>query len=381
MSMSYNIKPIELRDFIKSRGWTQVEAALNDGEYLFNHKDISRQIYFPTNKDVCGFDEVFDGVLRFLAKVEDIEPWLLARRIETSRDDGVSFRVTNSVYKENSIPLSFASSMISGAEDLLLSAAHSVIMPQVYHPRMNRSEAKKMIEFSRFRHTEPGSFILNISCPLHALDDIVIDQLEIEGLENNDPFVRKAMILMHSSIARLIDAIEKDSIYNLIDNEKQNKRPSLSYNLCEAISSFYCQGIGNDLEYKSHWSILRPNNDKSLNESCLIQSEYFPIIEEVARELKPKDEEIEGIFYGTVEELSGVIGENGKRAGDVLLHILTSKGNPIKVRANLNVDAYEKADEAHMAAHDAYIKIKGRLLPGKQPQRMIDISYFDLANN
>ena len=53
----------------------------------------------------------------------------------------------------------------------------------------------------------------------------------------------------------------------------------------------------------------------------------------------------------------------------------------IKVRVNLDATQYQKADNAHMAAHNAYVKVKGKLPQGKQPQRMTEVTEFELAEN
>jgi len=111
----------------------------------------------------------------------------------------------------------------------------------------------------------------------------------------------------------------------------------------------------------------------------VIQQEYFPRFEEIARELKPSVDPVVDTFYATVEELSGEIGTHGERSGEVLLHLLLPQGEQIKVKVNLDATQYHKADQAHMAARNAYIKVKGKLLQGKQPQRLTEVSEFELA--
>jgi len=379
MSIYSDITPTDLRDYMKFRGWLQVTEALADGEFLFNHPDSSRQIYFPVHREVSGFEEALQVALEKLASLQSIETWLLVKHIEESRDDTVSFRVMRSSMSERSIPLVFAYSMLQGAENLLLSAAHTVLKPQYYHPRLNRNEAKKFLEASRFRHTEPGSFVLKISCPLNALDEPSGNQLQLIECEKNAPFVRKAMVILNKSISSVIAAIEADTLEALVENEKQSTSPSISYNLCNAIASFYSEGLGNSLEIKNQWSLLKPVNDPSLNKPNVIQQEYFPRFEEIARELKPSVDPVVDTFYATVEELSGEIGTHGERSGEVLLHLLLPQGEQIKVRVNLDATQYHKADQAHMAAHNAYIKVKGKLLQGKQPQRLTEVSEFELA--
>ena len=49
---------------------------------------------------------------------------------------------------------------------MLLSEAHSVLVPQPYHPRMSRSEAEDFLSRCRLGQTDRGSFVLTVACPL-----------------------------------------------------------------------------------------------------------------------------------------------------------------------------------------------------------------------
>ncbi len=69
MSIYSDITPTDPRDYMKFRGWLQVTEALADGEFLFNHPDSSRQIYFSVHREVPGFEEALQSRLRGVALV------------------------------------------------------------------------------------------------------------------------------------------------------------------------------------------------------------------------------------------------------------------------------------------------------------------------
>jgi 5-carboxymethyl-2-hydroxymuconate isomerase len=61
----------------------------------------------------------------------------------------------------------------------------------------------------------------------------------------------------------------------------------------------------------------------------------------------------------------------------VILSLLTSDGEQVRARASLNADQYDQADKAHMK-DGAFVKVKGKLHPGRQPRHLSDIQSFEL---
>ena len=78
-----------------------------------------------------------------------------------------------------------------------------------------------------------------------------------------------------------------------------------------------------------------------------------------------------------MERLDGEMGSDGRRAGEVILSLFTSESEIVRVRANLNAEQYAQADEAHMT-EGAFVKVVGKLHPGRQPRQLSDIKSFEL---
>ena len=106
------------------------------------------------------------------------------------------------------------------------------------------------------------------------------------------------------------------------------------------------------------------------------QKDYFPRIEEVRRALRSSERHREDSFIGTVERLDGEIGADGQRAGEVILALLLAEGETVRARASLTPDQYATADRAHMT-DGAYVKVAGKLSPGRQPRSMTGIAVFE----
>jgi hypothetical protein len=335
-----------------------------------------RQLVFPMDTTAPDYSEAVMLVVNKLAAMEARTPQSVFDSLTEVGDDGISFRVTTPRAEEWSLPLGFASSMVVGAQQLLLASACTVLKPQAHHPRLSRTEAEQLLETAKFRHTRPGSFILNVSCPVQSMD---VQAPLLPDEEADTPFVRRTTMALHRSVRDLVSAIETDSLDELVAAAKKGEGLVVSSNLCEALVHFGDESLRNSVEIGIKWAAAIPKPKDALRHSVVrIQHDYFPRIEEVRRELRAKDHHVTDVFPATVERLDGEMGSDGRRSGEVILRLLTPDGDElVRARANLTADQYKKADEAHMK-DGAFVQVSGKLNPGRQPRRLSDITSFDL---
>lgn len=256
-----------------------------------------------------------------------------------------------------------------------MASACTVLKPQAHHPRLSRNEAEKFMDAALFRHTQPGSFVLNVSCPVNALE---IEAPLLPG-EVDAPFVRRTTWNLNQSLTALVSAIEADTLDKLVEETKKSATPTISANFCEALTLFDDERLKNSLVVSLNWAsvIPWPIGITTPTSSTRVQHDYFPRIEEVRRELRKTEEVADDTFVGTVEQLNGLIGPDGRRAGEVILSVLLKESEMVRVRINLNPDQYAVADKAHMT-NGSYVKATGRLHPGRQPRLISDIQNFDI---
>jgi hypothetical protein len=374
MSLDWgNIAPTDLRDFAKSRGWVQVNEAIVDGLFVLTNPEFERrQLVFPINSAAPDYQDAVNITVSKLAETENKSIQLLVSDLNELYDDTIRFRVVDFRNEENFIPLSYAVSAINGAREMFLSAACTVLKPQVHHPRLSRAEAQQLVDKSRFRQTEKGSFIIKISAPVKAM--------EIRGnlYDENLPFVRQTTLAINHGLNKLITAIQADTLGDLIAEMKTSERPELSSNICRSVVEFQEEHNDFDLYMDFAWAGILPNTREIQAPNTIkIQKEYFTRIDDVRRELRAtEDHDLEDVFIATVEHLAGDIGPDGHRAGEVILD-LYKESEIIRARTNLGMQDYEKADHSHMTPN-SYIKVKGRLQPGNQPRILTDITSFEL---
>jgi len=197
------IAPMDLRDFLKSRDWVLIPAALERSLFAFNHPDhLRRQLMFPMDMTVDDYAEAVDMLIQKFCGMTGVEYEGVLAKIATIRDDVLCIRVSNE-RNDDDVPLGFASSLITNSEKLLKAAACSVLRPRVHHPRLFLSEANQLIDQSRFGQTQRGSFILRVACPLNALEAQASLELDLADA----PFVRHVTLLLNKALRQLASAV------------------------------------------------------------------------------------------------------------------------------------------------------------------------------
>lgn len=375
MNLGTLIDPTNVRDYAKAKGWALIKEAAKDRLYVMSNPRFDRrQLVFPMDTTAPDYIEAVNSVIEKLAGFESQPVELLIKSLLEVGDDAIAFRVSSPRSDENSLPLAFVGSIIDGAKQMLLASVCTVLKPQIFHPRLSRVEAQQFLEIAKFQHTQPGSFILNVSCPVQAMDI----QTPFWSDEQNVPFVRRATKSLQRSLSALIFAIETDGLDDLVDAEKKSLSPIISSNFCEALTRFEDSALKSSIEIRVTWapsivdhSIIEPSS------VVRVQHDYFSRIEEVRRELRSAEKYTDDTFIGTVERLDGEMGPDGRRSGEVILSLLLPEGEQIRARLNLISDDYEKADKAHMSV-GVYVKIAGKLHPGRQPRQLSALRSFEI---
>lgn len=371
------ISPIDLRDLAKSLGWELLKEGVADRLYVLKNDNYPRrQLVFPMDMTAPDYAESTYNQVKKLSEMLNESPCAVMNRALSVRDDTLRFRIFSSQIQntDRSLPLGFATTLVSGVQQLLKASACTVMRPRVYHPRLALTEAQQLIEKSRFGHTEPGSFILQVSCPVHALD--VQGELPCDD-ESSLPFVRRVTLSLKRGLEQLVNAIEADSLDTFVESLKTQNSPLISSNLCEALTQFYDDSLGNALDVGFNWSVCEPISEKDeIKRPIRFQQDYFGRIEEIRRELRDFEGYTTDTFIGTVERLSGEMDEQGRRSGEVILNLLIQEES-IRAKVILSSNQYAEADKAHMK-EGAYVQVKGKLLPGRQPRQLSELSQFTL---
>ncbi|HMU41423.1 MAG TPA: hypothetical protein PKE31_20610 [Pseudomonadota bacterium] len=377
--------PMDVRDYAEALGWVPVKEAYERRLYVLKHPAHERrQLAFPMDATAPDCAEAIEVAIERLAELSGVSQRVVVNRLWGLREDTVRVRVLSDGRAGQSIPLAFASSMLQGAQQLLLSAAHNVLEAKPHHPRLSRAEAVRLVEAAQFRHTEQGSFVVKVSCPLQAGElDPVPERSQGSLFDPHPlpnpaiPFARRTTLSLFQGVQDLVEAIERGEQDALVERawaSVTETGATLSSNLCEAVLRFQDAGLRNAVELSVDWSPLLATDPKCLR-PVRIRHEAFPRIDEVRRALRPAWGPKKDTFVGTVERLDGEMEPCGKRSGDVWLALLLRDGESVRARVRLDAAQYTEADRAHMT-DGAYVRVVGVLHPGR-PMRLTDLEHFE----
>lgn len=359
-----SVSPSAVRDYAKATGWEQVKDGAKGRIYLLRHSvDRLRQLIIPMDFSEDYADVIVDAASR-LADLEGRSVEAVLTDLMTPDADILRFRIATRHEEEATLPLQEGINLLDGAKKAVLAAACSVVNPQSHHPRMSRTEADQLLSSCRLGQTERGSFIVKIACPLSA----------VKGNSAATPFVRMTTSLLLASAFRIVEAIERDEVESVYEDLPD--RPVISSNFCDAILQMQDTKENASLSISAQWANTTPiQRDNAPPAEITFKADYFDAVENIYQRLRPSAEDSESIFPATVETLNGDVGEDGKRSGDVTLHVFKDE-EVIPARVSLDSDQYLIADKAHMEG--SLVVFKGILQRGRRIHKITRVEKFGL---
>jgi hypothetical protein len=370
------VAPTDLHDFARSLGWQAMPEAIAGGRYVMSNPHFPRrQIVIPLDFNVPGYDEASSVAVEKLADMHKLGIADTLDRVRTLGDDLMRFRVTGSRATDHSLPLSFAAHMLRGVEEVLLSSACTVLRSLTHHPNLHREPAVRLIEHTRLGHTQRGSFVLQVSCPVDA---IALPSLRLRS-DVKGSFVRASMIAARNGVHQLVRAIETETLDAFVDSQRTAASPVVSANLCEALGRLNDERIRNSVDLSFRWAPRIPLGEEfAPAEVIRIKSGYFGRIEEVRRALRSTEDERTHVFVGTVVQLDYYLDLAGQPVGEAVVALLLPEGEVVRARVTLNVADYQRAVSAHLTEH-SFVRIEGILSTGRELRTLDHVTSFTLV--
>ena len=364
--MLRRLSPHVVTAYVKSMGWRRIQTT-NTNTVVFGHPDPARydQIIIPRDVQWDDFAERMAEILVKLADYSDLPVLQVAQDAMQPSADTIRFAWEGAEADAGSIGFVSSIDLLHGAKQALLSAACTAIRPAAHHPRMALTEAEAFINSSRLNHTEHGSFVVSITCPLPPIQQTLF-------AEQGMPFARKATTILMQSADKLVRAIEGDQLDGVMC-QKPNDGPVISANFCEALLTM--QPEGNDaLRIATSWAPTLPLAEGiAIPRLVRIRKDYLPTIQEIRDHLRPAREVQPITMVGNVKTLNGVPGDDGRQQGEVVLIILHDD-EPLRLRVELDADHYAVAIQAH--EKNIPVHVEGTLKFGKRCHYIQDIQSF-----
>jgi hypothetical protein len=356
--MVSRIAPRDAMGYARSRGWQQFRKSGN--LMVFNRPESGSldQVLVPVDAARPDYVERMREAVERLAAFENRPATVVAADLLQYDADVLRFRVDSPGLAKGSIPLSQGIDLLTGARQSILAAAHSVLSPRKFHPKLSRSEAQQLLERCDLNQTEQRSFVVAISCPMRSTE-----VGEASLFENDEPFARRTCLLLGDALLELDQSIQEDRINGIVDQET----PIVSENLCDALLKMRPPREDGILEFLPSWAPSTPARATGMPGIVRFSADEFPAIEDIYRQIRTREEPLSNTWVALVEELKGTESEEGVREGEVVFTLIGG-GETIRARANLTVEQYRIAYEAHNPS--VALELKGVLHRGPRLSRI-----------
>ena len=387
--MNYRGLPIPLvqrvgytdaQQYALSTGWQRVQGVKGDMA-VYRRPDSKRwEVIIPQDRTFSDYALRMAEAIASLSDFERIEnerrtaPQLL-NDLLLPASDVLRFSLEGASVQDGTAPLGEALNLLAGAKKALVASACTVVHSQKFHPRMSRTEAEQFINKCRLGQTEQGSFVTTFICPL---DGAHPEEPQLLPAAPNSPegFTRKVTRTLVQSLRRVLEAVNADQIESLVNPPAGEL--VISANLCEALLEMQPATEESLLAVYPTWArtIPPPANVPS---KVRFSKEHFPIVEEVARRLRPSHQPKLEQFVGLIDTLDGKPGPDNRPAGEVILAFLDEGEEKLsKARLYLAVDDYAKAIRAH--AVTSVVTVKGVLHRGPRISVIRDYRDFEVID-
>jgi hypothetical protein len=343
-----------LTGYARGLGWQPVANGSRREIAVFHWPDSRlHQVIIPTDPTLADFAEAVLEAVKKLAAFEKRPAHEVLEHLLLPPADLLQFREISTDADVGSLPFDRAVRLINGLRRLLLSAAHSVLVPQPYHPRLSRTEAEEFLGRCRLGQTERGSFVVNVACPLEL-------QLALTGMAA-EPFTRQVTSLVMNVLDALARAAEATRTDELIE---PTRAPGLSANQCESLLLLRPTGDRASVLVTAIWSRALLPSSRESSRMVQLDQDVFGLAEALAPRLRSTPQPRPSRFIGFVDALRGQPSPDDPRpAGEVDFTLFDDEQGEIHARGNLKTDEYAKALEAHAVSDPVSFQAILRRLP------------------
>lgn len=331
------VTPRSLVGYAQGLGWQAVPNGRRTDIVVYHRPDSRlHQVIIPTDTTLADYGEAVSEAVRKLAEFEERPAGEVLEHLLLPPADVLGFREVSPDAETGTLPFDHAVRLINGTRKLLLSVAHSVLVPQAAHPRLSRGEAEEFVNRCRLGQTDRGSFVVNVACPLDA-------QLTLPGT-GEEPFARRVTALLLETLEALSRAADEGVTDDLIDPSRHR---GISANLCESLLMLRPAGDRASLSVSATWSRTLLPASRARGRSVELRQEAFAVAEALAPRLRAVPRPVTSRFYGFVEALMGQPTAGDPRPSGETRFRLFDQDEEFVARADLNADDHAVAVEAY----------------------------------
>lgn len=367
---------VNVQQYVESTGWTPIRNLRGDISVYRRRDSMSVQIQIPEDKEYADYGLRMAEVIMTLSKVDDRSPADVLTDLLIPASDIFKIRKHAPNTASGTVPLEEALDFYNGVEQAFLSSADAVMSPQKFYKRHYKN-ARKFAASCRLGQSERGSYVSTIICPL----DMDLEKeggLELAVEQANDSYPRQVTKLFMDFTRTLIRAAERNAIGQILD--AQSVQTSLSANFCTAIAKMEPYGNESMIEIKPFWSKAFPIHEERFLQPIEIKKEYFPIIKQLAGQLRPPNEPVVLQLVGKVDALEGEPDQDGEMNGNIRFRF--EHDNEVRLaKIFLTPRDYAKACDAHRDDTNVVVTGELKIDPKKRLHTIQDyVQFVQIAN-
>jgi hypothetical protein len=336
------IRVREIASYLKESGWHQrkdfprpellvFEKPEDDGEPLI--------ATVPARENLRDFPNRLSDLLRMLAAVEGRPEKDIAADIVSTHTDRFFLRVLMPSDNAASIPLPYAARLTHGMYEFVAAAAATENRPEL-SIRVTHS-ARKFANECRFGHTRPGSFIMQIECPLDATlpDQATPSDQTIPFSRRVTSRIMRGFGLLHEATSRGHPEILSESYHE-----------GFNIPMCKALLNLQPQEETTKLDISIRWS-RTVSAEPDIPENIRLDHRNFEILQEAQRVQRgptgvPMSLATEGIPMHAQGQIVRLSRETEIRGSEVAIRF-TRKESTETVRFHLVGAQYRAACDAY----------------------------------
>jgi hypothetical protein len=343
-----NIKLLDC--YLKQNGWKRDYSFSNNKNLLFTKSfdDIDNaEIVIPAKEYYKDFIPKVKDVIEAISVYENKNIDLVLNEIVTLDIDRLEIRIISDISQKGSLPLKYASDVVNGLKDLIISSACNEENPRPLYDRVTKS-AKGYAELFKFGQTAPGSFIMTIEseefnevCP----QMLITDDCEIKESKIEIPFQRKVFRRVQKALYQVSNIGNQGDIDQFIENAFKE---GINANMCDAILFMKDEKHPITIESSFYWSELYPEGNEIPNKLSINQNN-FPFIQAIRDAYRDrqllKDMEIIGSIKGIFKADGTKVVELNELCGYVTIDFLY-ENKPRTVKVYLEGEPFKLACDA-----------------------------------
>ncbi len=262
--MSANIRdlaatlgPVTVQEYLRSRGWLLHKDLSTQFSVVIYRRD-DHEIDVPQNPRLADYPRRMAEVLELLADIEHANVFSLVDELTEPAGDTLAIRIASDRATSGTLPLLDALRLRESARNMLLAAAHSVLLPQTYFPRMSRTDATQLLATVHEGQSQRGSYVSRFIVPI---EPAVGEQSSLFPEPPPDPFGRRVVrTLMHA-----LEEVRQVRSVGALDPLLSKESRGVSGNLLAALAMLEPTILGGELDIAVSWSRNRPAPRDSLS--------------------------------------------------------------------------------------------------------------------